>query len=269
MTEISTYETPLWRRIAVIDFDDKNAELTFSSRLARENRWSESYAKRAVEEYKRFAYLAVAAGHDVTPSDEVDQVWHLHLTYTRHYWDVFCKALGVPLHHGPTAGGSLENRRYRDNYTATLASYETAFGAPPPADIWPPSEARFAAAPFMARLNTAEHLIVPRKIAQRAGAALAATGAGGALIASAAAADNPAQSVVERLLSVPPAFWLVVAIVGVSLALAARAGKGKRKRSKRSDGDDGMVAASAGGGSGGKTKEADEGSGCSSGCGGD
>jgi hypothetical protein len=35
--------------------------------------------------------------HIVTPSEQVDQVWHLHLTYTRSYWDEFCpNVLGQP-----------------------------------------------------------------------------------------------------------------------------------------------------------------------------
>ncbi|MEZ6192343.1 MAG: hypothetical protein R3C45_13785 [Phycisphaerales bacterium] len=50
-----------------------------------------------VNEYRRFCYLAIAAGHTVTPSDEVDQAWHLHLLYTRDYWEDFCpNVLGTP-----------------------------------------------------------------------------------------------------------------------------------------------------------------------------
>ncbi len=46
------------------------------------------------DEYRRFAFLAATAGHPVTPSDAVDQAWHLHLTYSRDYWDRFCPLLG-------------------------------------------------------------------------------------------------------------------------------------------------------------------------------
>ena len=42
-------------------------------------------------------------------SEQVDAAWHLHLTYTRSYWDRFCKeTLGQPLHHDPTRGGPAE-----------------------------------------------------------------------------------------------------------------------------------------------------------------
>ena len=90
------------------------------------------FAARAIEEYRKFCFLAVHAGHPVTPSDEVDQVWHLHLLYSRHYWDALCRdTLETPLHHGPTQGGVAEDRKFHDWYEATLASYRRYFGEPP------------------------------------------------------------------------------------------------------------------------------------------
>ncbi|MEL6218435.1 MAG: hypothetical protein AAFR79_08205, partial [Pseudomonadota bacterium] len=70
----------LWNRISSVEFDLPEALLDFTARLARENGWSRNFADRAIQEYRRFAYIAVMAPHEVTPSDEVDQVWHLHLT---------------------------------------------------------------------------------------------------------------------------------------------------------------------------------------------
>src|SRR5262245_51302236 len=103
----------LWDRLRAFDLDDPASPLRFTGRLARENRWEPDYTRRVVEEYKRFALLAVVAGHPVTPSDAVDQAWHLHLVYTRSYWDEFCgTVLGRPLHHGPTRGGSAESAKY-------------------------------------------------------------------------------------------------------------------------------------------------------------
>ena len=99
-------EVELWQRIAAFEFDPVDAALPFSRRLARDNGWSDAFAQRAVEEYRRFVFLAMVAGHPVTPSDEVDQVWHLHLCYTRSYWEDLCgEVLPRPLHHGPTRGG--------------------------------------------------------------------------------------------------------------------------------------------------------------------
>ncbi len=100
-------DTDLWHRIAAHSIGPDDAALTFAARLARENRWSLAHAEAVIGEYKRFCYLAMTAGHEVTPSDAVDQAWHLHLTYTRDYWQTFCpEVLGGDLHHGPTKGGA-------------------------------------------------------------------------------------------------------------------------------------------------------------------
>ena len=45
--------------------------------------WTHEQALEAIEEYRRFCFLACVAGAAVTPSDQVDEVWHQHLTHTR------------------------------------------------------------------------------------------------------------------------------------------------------------------------------------------
>ncbi len=135
-------------RLFTYSIGPDTAVLSFRDRLARENRWSPAYAKRVIREYYRFCFLAMTAGHEVTPSDQVDQAWHLHLTYTRDYWQRFCPdVLGAPLHHGPTAGGQDERARYYDQYAETLKSYQEAFGEAPPPDIWSPAADRFGEQP--------------------------------------------------------------------------------------------------------------------------
>ena len=67
--DIDPSTDPLWQRLEAFDLDAVDAEFTFSDRLARDNGWKPDYARRVIEEYKRFCYLAVRAGHDVTPSD--------------------------------------------------------------------------------------------------------------------------------------------------------------------------------------------------------
>ncbi|MCR2834604.1 glycine-rich domain-containing protein [Parerythrobacter lacustris] len=162
---MSAIATDLWQRLAAYEIGPRAASLSFADRLARENRWSAEFTRRVIREYKRFCYLAVAAGHEVTPSDAVDQAWHLHLTYSRDYWERFCReVLGVSLHHGPTAGGQAERARYYDQYAATLKAYEDHFGESPPADIWPGAARRFNTDPRAFRVNPADVVIIPRKI---------------------------------------------------------------------------------------------------------
>jgi hypothetical protein len=165
---------PVWRALEGYEIGPPDAALSFTARLARENRWSEAFAARVVDEYKRFAFLAITAGHEVTPSDAVDQAWHLHLAYSRDYWQRFCpEVLGTDLHHGPTAGGGAEQARYFEQYARTLRSYEAAFG-PPPADIWPAARRRFGRDPRGVRVHPGEVIFFREPAAIMGATALAA-----------------------------------------------------------------------------------------------
>jgi len=167
-------EDPRWQALERYVIGPPDAAFSFAARLARENRWSDDFAKRVLDEYKRFCFLAVTAGHEVTPSDAVDQAWHLHLTYSRDYWDRFCPGvLSMPLHHGPTAGGPAERDRYFEQYAQTLKSYEAAFG-PPPAEIWPDARTRFLEHPRAFRVHPRKVVILNRQAAMIGGVALAA-----------------------------------------------------------------------------------------------
>lgn len=161
-------------RLESFGIDQPGVSFPFSGRLARDQDWVPGFARRVTGEYKRFLWLAMRAGHPVTPSEAVDEAWHLHLCYTRSYWDELCgKVLGKPLHHGPTEGGRAEDEKFADWYGRTLDSYRRHFGEEPPADIWPPVEQRFRR---VARrtVDPASHWVVPKRIVKRA--LLGATG---------------------------------------------------------------------------------------------
>jgi len=114
-----------------------------------------------IEEYRRFCYLAGRAGHPVVPSDAVDQVWHLHLGYSRQYWQEFCaRVLGFDLHRAPTRADAVDEDR--QSYDATLAAYERISGERPPEDIWPAANPRFGGDGTMRRVSTADYLIIRR-----------------------------------------------------------------------------------------------------------
>ena len=164
---MTRFDADLWQRLEAHRIGPADASLSFADRLARENRWSADHAARVILEYKRFCYLArtAAPGEQVTPSDAVDQAWHLHLTYSRDYWGEFCPTvLGADLHHGSTAGGQVERARYYDQYAATLKAYEEAFGEAPPADIWPDARRRFEVDPAAFRINPSDAVILPVKV---------------------------------------------------------------------------------------------------------
>lgn len=149
--------------ILAFELDDPDAQLPFTARLAREQGWTHVFAGRVVEEYKRFVALAMLAGHPVTPSDQVDQAWHLHMVYTKSYWHGLCRdVLGRELHHSPTTGGAEEDGKFFDWYGKTLESYVRVFRSNPPPDIWPPAGERFANAACGRWVNIADFWLVPK-----------------------------------------------------------------------------------------------------------
>jgi hypothetical protein len=140
------YADPLWHKLRAMGIGPPDAALTFEQRLAGDNGWSLEFALEVIEEYRRFLYLAAVVREPMTPSVAVDQAWHLHLGYSRHYWDVLCGGiLERPLHHCPTEGGPAEAERFRHQYERTLAAYSSVFGTEAPSSIWPDAEARFGA----------------------------------------------------------------------------------------------------------------------------
>lgn len=240
--------TPLWRALAAMTIEPPGAAVTFTARLARDNRWSRRHADAVMEEYRRFLYLAVTGSKPITPPVDVDQAWHLHLTYSRHYWDEMCgRILGRPLHHDPTEGGPAQQAHFLAQYAATLDRYRAAFGEPPTA-IWPAPAVRFA--PPRSRLA------FPRLAAAGSTALLA--GACTALTAATGEPDTRIVGVIVLLLAVIASVILLVTLTVVRQA--------RRRRAARAG------AAGGGGGSGASASDidcGDGGSGCGgSGCGG-
>lgn len=159
-----SFDHPIWVALRDYCIGPEDAALPFADRLARENGWSASHAARVVEEYKRFCFLAATAGHPVTPSDAVDQAWHLHLAYSRDYWERFCPSvLGRALHHVPTSGSAGARHLYFEQYAATLKSYEHVFGESAPEDLWPTAAKRLLEDPSARRVHPRDGFLVSRR----------------------------------------------------------------------------------------------------------
>lgn len=155
-----------WRVIRDFELDDLSSSFKFTDRLARENDWAVEYAIRAVFEYKKFIFLVSISSIPLTPSDQVDQVWHLHLLYTKSYWIDLCKdILGKDIHHGPTKG-SAEKQRFKDQYVKTLELYKSVFDENPPSDIWLDTEKRFREINFT-RVNRNKYWVIPKLTIRR------------------------------------------------------------------------------------------------------
>ena len=170
----TTEQLELWQKIQSFPLDDPGSPFPFSAKLAKENHWPLAFAHRAIEEYRRFVFLSMAAGHVVCPSEQVDQVWHLHLTCTQSYWHDFCRdALGKPLHHHPSKGGRDEDHKHVEMYERSLESYRTFFGEPP-ADLWPDPFQRFGPDTKYRRINTGEFWVLRKAPLKRVAVAASA-----------------------------------------------------------------------------------------------
>jgi hypothetical protein len=237
---MNVQELTTWNRLSRLDFDAPDAAFPFSARLARENGWRRAFAAQAIDEYRKFCFLATHAGHPVTPSDEVDQVWHLHLCYSRHYWDTLCRdTLERPLHHGPTEGGAAEDRKFHHWYDNTLASYRRYFGEPPK-DLWPAARERFDAGHDFVRIDRRDAVAFDRTLLERGGAAALGAGALAAVANALAQSDGAATDGSGSALFVAlVAIGLVVAFV-VAAARSRRAGK--RHTDKRRSGENAAAA---------------------------
>jgi len=135
---------PLWEQIESFPLDNPDQPFPFSARLAQEQNWTIQFAQRVIREYRKFLLLTTM--QFVVPAKAVDEVWHLHLIYTRSYWDELCKkVLRRKLHHSPGDGSSSGTNNLQHKYIETLQLYLRFFGHPP-ADIWGPRDIQAARA---------------------------------------------------------------------------------------------------------------------------
>jgi len=262
---VVTLPTPLWERLRDYPIDDPGVEFPFSKRFARENGWSSDYTARVILEYKRFLYLCAGAGHPVTPSDEVDQAWHLHLCYTRSYWDEVCGGIiGRPIHHGPTRGGKSEGEKFGAWYARTLESYAVHFGHAPPPDIWPASRVRFDARRDFRRIDVSRFHLLPRSAKWKAAAVA------GALALCGCTLFEGREDVGSVL------FFLLLGLIILKVIHNAftggggggGSGGGRRRGSRRGGGTSGCGGCSTSSGCGKSDNSGCGSSGCGSGCGG-
>ncbi len=127
----------VWHHVAAAFGSTDASTLAFANKLARKLGWSSAFARRAIEEYRKFVYLGVVSDFSVTPSRVIDKVWHEHLLFTRAYRE-FCRdVLQRDFDHNPELVPSGEQIAvYETQYQATLDLYHREFHVSPPAAFW-------------------------------------------------------------------------------------------------------------------------------------
>lgn len=262
----------IWRKLEAFNVDDPGdgsplPAFTFAMRLADENGWPLGYAERVIREYKRFVFLATFAGHPVTPSDQVDQAWHLHLSYTRSYWNRLCEqVLERRLHHDPTRGGQAESEKFDTWYARTLESYQRLFADTPPADIWPAPLERFDTTRRWKRVDVSRFWLLRRRtwIRRGVGTPLAI-----GTLAVAGGWSMPMLAMTSRQWGIVA---IAVAVIVLLVALIVAARRFARTGGSSVTGSHGCAFVNGGCGSGGThhagADSADSSDGGGSGCGG-
>ncbi len=111
--------------------------LAFADKIARKHQWKKQFCVKAIDEYKKFIFLAVVSDFNVTPSKYIDVVWHEHLLFTKAYRDFCTEIIEYNLDHYPELVPTDEQTEtYKEQYLATIRSYIKEFAVLPPAAIW-------------------------------------------------------------------------------------------------------------------------------------
>lgn len=127
----------LWDNV-VSKFGGANASAkAFAHKLAIKRGWKDSFALKAVSEYKKFIYLGVVSDFVVTPSEIIDKVWHQHILFSKAYRNFCNDVIEYEFDHTPELIPLLtQTGIYNAQYLDTLALYKKEFDMEPPADIW-------------------------------------------------------------------------------------------------------------------------------------
>lgn len=75
-------------------------------RVMKEKRWSKRMAETAALFYKNFLYLCKKyQNHHLVPTQQIDEIWHAHILYTKDYHTLSHTIFGQYLHHHPLHKG--------------------------------------------------------------------------------------------------------------------------------------------------------------------
>lgn len=113
---------PLWLRLAFLEREASGRQMSLTRLVADALELDADASRRVVEEYRRFLFLLMRAGHAITPPPQIERVLQLHEQFSLNYWDI----LAEMIIERPFVGGG-------SNLTE---SYQRIFGEAPPADIW-------------------------------------------------------------------------------------------------------------------------------------
>ena len=126
---------PLWLKLNMMNAQGLQAFAPVMQMVEKQMGANAEMAGRVIEEYRKFLFLAMRAGHQVIPPGVINDVWMMHMQNAQNYWE----QLGQMISERPVTGGGMDAKAMgsmADAWTQTLQSYEKIFGTKPPMDIW-------------------------------------------------------------------------------------------------------------------------------------
>ena len=127
MTEFSSLEPSKFNHAALARQVLAKNDL-LGKRIAEHARIDASAVPKALTEVVRFLNLIAYHKETLTPSKQVDEVWHEFILFTKLYIDFCTNHFGRIIHHHP--GGTKEKNQAK--FRNTIERYQTHFGTPEP-----------------------------------------------------------------------------------------------------------------------------------------
>lgn len=116
---------------------EKASKRAFRDKLVRRFYWSEDFAKKAVNEYLKFIYLALTTNYAVTPSKVIDQVWCEHILFTQGYKKFCEEVIERPFdRHPELLSGNMQSGIFNAQHQNVLVLYKNEFNVEAPEDVW-------------------------------------------------------------------------------------------------------------------------------------
>ena len=86
----------LWAKIEQLDLT------LISDRMLIKHEWTEERTANAIKGYRQYLYLTQVFGKPISPTGDVDEIWHEHVLHTNKYSIDCQKLFNKFLHHFPT-----------------------------------------------------------------------------------------------------------------------------------------------------------------------
>ena len=125
---------PLWLKLNLMNAEGLQAFAPVMQTMQQHMGSNAEMGQQVIEEYRKFLFLSMRAGHQVIPPGVINDVWMMHMQTAQNYWE----NLGKMITERPVVQGvdAKNIASMADTWAATLKSYELIFGAKPPAEIW-------------------------------------------------------------------------------------------------------------------------------------